>query len=151
MPEGSARTVIARPVSEVFAAVADITRMGDWSPECTGARWIEPATGPALGARFEGDNVATAGPVTLKRWTTTSEVTACQPDAVFEFVAEGFTTWRYEFEDRDGATQLTESFSHPPYEGWQKFVYSTLGRRERGMRKGMEHTIGRIKAVLEAG
>lgn len=150
MPEGSAHTVIARPVSEVFAAVADITRMGDWSPECTGARWIEPATGPALGAQFEGDNVAAAGPVTLKRWTTTSEVTACEPDAVFEFVAEGFTTWRYDFEDRDGVTRLTESFSHPQYEGWQRFVYGTLAHRERGMVKGMEHTLSRIKAVLEA-
>ncbi len=115
MVEGSASTVINRPPSEVFDAVADITRMGDWSPECVAGRWVDPATAPAVGAKFEGDNVVKVGPVTFKKWTTTSEITECTPNEVFEFVAEGYTTWRYEFEDRDGATSVTESFSHAPW------------------------------------
>jgi uncharacterized protein YndB with AHSA1/START domain len=147
---GSASTVIRRPAAEVFAAISDITRMGEWSPECVAGRWVPPATGPEVGAVFEGDNVAAAGPVTLKKWTTSSEVTACEPGAVFEFVAEGYTTWRYELSERDGATTVTESFSFPPYEGWQRFVYSTLMRRDRSMVKGMEQTLARIKAALES-
>ena len=70
MITGAASIVIDRPASEVFSAISDITRMGEWSPECTAGRWIEPATGPAEGAVFEGDNVAAIGPVTLKKWTT---------------------------------------------------------------------------------
>ena len=62
MVEGSASMVINRPVSEVFDAVADITRMGEWSPECTGGRWVAPATGPSVGAKFEGDNMVKLGP-----------------------------------------------------------------------------------------
>jgi len=147
---GEASTVINRPASDVFAAISDITRMGEWSPECVAGRWVPPATGPAVGAVFEGDNVAAAGPVTLKRWTTSSTVTACEPDAVFEFVAEGYTTWRYELAEADGATTVRESFSFAPYEGWQRFVYSTLMRRERSMVKGMEKTLARIKASLES-
>jgi uncharacterized protein YndB with AHSA1/START domain len=147
---GVAGTVIQRPAADVFAAISDVTRMGEWSPECVAARWVPPATGPAVDAVFEGDNVAALGPVTLKKWTTSSKVTACEPGAVFEFVAEGYTTWRYEMTENDGTTSVTESFSFPPYEGWQRFVYSTLMRRERSMVKGMEKTLARIKASLES-
>ena len=149
MVEGSASTVINRPVSEVFDAVSDVTRMGEWSPECTGGRWVAPATGPAVGAKFEGDNIVKIGPITLKRWTTTSEITEYVPNEVFGFVAEGYTSWRYEFRDHDGATSVTESFSHKPHEGWQKFVYDTLARRSNAMVKGMQQTLTRMRETLE--
>ena len=123
---GSATTTIAAPIADVFAAVTDVTRMGEWSPECVACRWVGGATGPAVGAKFEGDNVATLGPITLKRWTTTSEVVEVEPNSSFEFVAEGYSSWRYDFVERDGATIVTESFSHPPYVGWQKWVYGRL-------------------------
>lgn len=150
MTEGTASIVIDRPVGEVFDAITDVTRMGEWSPECTAGRWVAPATGPAVGAEFEGDNLAQLGPITLKRWTTTSEVTACTPNEVFEFVASGYTTWRYEFEAGDGSTTVTESFSHEPYSGFQGFLYGTLMRRQSAMVKGMQQTLERIKATLEA-
>ncbi len=150
MVEGSARIVINRPASAVFDAIADVTRMGEWSPECTSGRWVLPATGPAGGAKFEGDNVASAGPITLKRWTTTSEITDCVPGKVFEFVAEEYTTWRYELEEQDGVTTVTESYRFPEYEGWQKLVYGTLVRRPKSMVTGMEQTLARIKAAVEA-
>jgi hypothetical protein len=147
---GSATAVISRPAAEVFDAISDITRMGEWSPECVAGRWVAPATGPEVGAVFEGDNVAAVGPVTLKKWTTSSTVTACEPGKVFEFVAEEYTTWRYELNEHDGTTTVTESFSFAPYEGWQRFVYSTLMRRDRSMVKGMDKTLARIKASLES-
>ena len=34
------------------------------------------------------DNEAKLGPITLKKWTTTSEITAYEPGEVFEFVTE---------------------------------------------------------------
>jgi hypothetical protein len=134
----------------LFDAVADITRMGDWSSECTGGRWIAPATGPAVGAKFEGDNVAQVGPLTLKRWTTTSVITEYAPDETFEFVAEDFTAWRYDFEEGDGATTVTESFRHEAYQGWEKLVYGILARRSNQMIKGMHQTLARIKETLES-
>ena len=146
---GSATTTIAAPISAVFAAVTDITRMGEWSPECVACRWVDDTTGPAVGAKFEGDNVAAVGPVTLKRWTTTSEVVDIEPNASFEFIAEGYSTWRYEFAERDGATVVTESFSYPPYAGWQKLVYGRLLNRSKGMTTGMQATLNRIKESLE--
>lgn len=130
--------------------MTDVTRMGEWSSECIACRWVGDATGPAVGAKFEGDNVAAVGPITLKRWTTTSEVVDAEPNASFEFIAEGYSTWRYEFTERDGATVVTESFSHPPYVGWQKWVYSRLANRQEAMTKGMQSTLDHIKQSLES-
>jgi hypothetical protein len=133
----------------VFAALADVTRMGEWSPETTACRWLDG--GQTLGARFEGDNVAALGPVTLKRWTTVSEVTEYAEPTVFEFVAEGATTWRFECSPAgEGSTQVTESFSHARTGGWQRVFYNLLGSRRKAMIKGMEQTLGRLKAALEA-
>ena len=150
MIEQSASIVINRPAAEVFAVVTDVTRMGEWSPECTSGRWVAPATGPAMGATFEGDNVASLGPITLKRWTTTSEIVDLVPDRVFEFLAEDITTWRYELVEHDGATTLTESFSHAPFTGMQGFVSSTLIRRPQALRKGLHQTLAKMKQAIEA-
>jgi uncharacterized protein YndB with AHSA1/START domain len=146
---GSATVIIDRSPNEVWAAIADVTRMGEWSPECTAGRWVGGAAGPAIGARFEGDNEAKFAGRTVKRWTTTSEVTACEPGTVFEFVAEGYTTWRYEFAADGAATCVTESFVYEP-KGFQGFLYETILRRNAGMTKGMQATLARVKAALEA-
>ena len=121
---GSATTTIIAPISEVYAAVTDVTRMGEWSPECTACRWIGDASGPAVGAEFAGDNVAALGPITLKRWTTTSKVIDAEPNVSFEFIAEGYSTW-------------------------QKWVYGRLLNRQEAMTKGMQLTLDRIKQSLE--
>lgn len=147
---GTATTVISMPIADVFAAISDVTRMGEWSPECTGCRWVDGADGPATGAKFEGDNVAALGPVTMKKWTTTSEVTECVSNETFEFVSAEHTRWRFDFLEREGKTVVTESFSHPPYSGFQGFMYGTLMRRTAGMTKGMQTTLDRIKQVLES-
>jgi uncharacterized protein YndB with AHSA1/START domain len=144
----SVSVVIDRPPLEVWTAVADITRMGEWSPECTAGRWVDGADGAAVGATFEGDNEAKIAGRTVKRWTTTSKVTASEPGAVFEFVAEGYTTWRYEFAAEGTGTRVTESFSYVP-SGFSGFMYNTVFRRESMMTKGMSATLGRIKTALE--
>ena len=148
MNVGTATISINRPSGVVWAAVTDITRIGEWSPECRAGRWIAPATGPAVGARFEGDNIATVAGRTVKKWTTTSEVITCEAGTKFEFVAEGFTTWCYEFAQEGTGTRLTESFRYES-KGLQGFVYTKLLRRPKAMTKGMERTLARIKAVVE--
>ena len=148
MSTGSASITIDRPPAEVWAAIADITRMGDWSPECIAGRWVGGATGPAIGATFEGDNVAKLAGRTIKKWTTTSEVTACEPGAVFEFVAEGYTTWRYSFEPAGTGTRVTETFDYTA-KGFMGFVYDKVLFRPKAMTKGMQRTLERVKAGLE--
>jgi hypothetical protein len=146
---GTASVHIERTPDVVWAAIADITRMGEWSPECVAARWAGGASGPAVGATFEGDNEARVGSRVVKRWTTTSVVTACEPGAVFEFLASEYTTWRYEFSPDGTGTRVVESFAYEP-KGFQGFVYDTVLRRRPMMTKGMNATLARVKSALES-
>jgi len=150
MIKGYTSITIDRPASEVFAAISDITRTGEWSPECTAGRWLDGATGPGTGARFEGDNSFVIAGVTLKKWTTTSEVTECVPGELFEFVAAGYTTWRYELKPAGTGTSLTESFSFESPKGVKGFVVEKVMRRSASMIKGMERTLTNVKESLES-
>ena len=49
------RDIAASPAA-VFAAITDITRMGEWSPECVRAEWNEGFSAPAVDAVFTGHN-----------------------------------------------------------------------------------------------
>jgi hypothetical protein len=149
MPTGSASITINKPASEVFAAISDITRTGEWSPECTGGRWLDGATSAAVGARFEGDNVVKVGPIAAKKWTTTSVVTACEPGVVFEFVAAEHSTWRYEFEPVASGTKVTESFDYPKGAGFSEFLYERVLKRSKTMIPAMQKTLTNVKASLE--
>jgi hypothetical protein len=126
--------------------------MGEFSPECIAGRWLDGATGPAVGARFEGDNVARVAGRTVKAWTTTSEVTQCEPGKVFAFVAEGLTTWTYRFEPAgtdETSTTVTETFEYEPA-GAMGFVYERILMRSKMMTAGMRRTLDRVKATLES-
>ncbi|HEX3515409.1 MAG TPA: SRPBCC family protein [Trebonia sp.] len=52
----TAEEVVAAPPDVVWDLVADVTRIGRWSPECVGAAWLTEPGGPRPGARFTGHN-----------------------------------------------------------------------------------------------
>jgi uncharacterized protein YndB with AHSA1/START domain len=101
---------IAAPPERVYELVADITRMGEWSPECYQCSWAKGATGPAVGARFKAKNKGGRGP----SWFNTPTVTAADPGREFAFNRSGpgigSYTWRYTLEPIPTGTKLTESF-----------------------------------------
>ena len=150
LERGSASVTIAAPPADVFALVTNLERMGEWSPESGAVRWLDGASEAAVGARFAGDNEVALGPIPLKRWTTESEVTVHDPPVTFEFVAAGYTTWRFDLEPVDGGTRLTESFSYPPYTGLERATYGLFGARISLITRGVERTLAAIKAVAEA-
>ena len=77
IPHDAVSIEIAAPPAEVYALVSDITRMGEWSPECVRCTWTKGATGPAVGARFKAANKGGRGPA----WRNTPVVTVADPDA----------------------------------------------------------------------
>ena len=113
MAEVSYSTAVSRgisaPAARVWALVSDLPRMGEWSPENKGGKWVKGATGPELGAVFKGSNKNG-----IRRWSTTVTVVASEPGKVFEFaVTSGplaVVRWRYEFEDTDTGCRVTESW-----------------------------------------
>jgi uncharacterized protein YndB with AHSA1/START domain len=52
----AAEEVVAAPPELVWDLVADVTRVGRWSPECMGAAWLGEPGRPRPGARFTGRN-----------------------------------------------------------------------------------------------
>ena len=58
----------------VWALLSDLSRMGEWSPECTGVRWRGGAPGARPGTRFSGRNRKG-----LWRWSTKCTVVAALP------------------------------------------------------------------------
>lgn len=144
------RTIAADPAA-VWAAVTDITRMGEWSPECHTARWVDGATGPAVGARFEGEN--RNGEF---EWTTNAVVVECELDRrfVFEGDADGFrfSRWGFEIEPADGGCVVTEfNLSFIP-ESFQATSASISGVEDREAHNlaGMRETLERLATALEA-
>ena len=112
-PQQSSASIEVRAEPEiVWALVADITRMGEWSPECVRAEWEDGATGPVVGAHFHGYNRAGTF-----EWDVPGIVTECDPGRLFAFAVprEGamVNAWRFEFAPSAEGTTLTESFDVP--------------------------------------
>jgi hypothetical protein len=111
--------VLATPAT-VYAVVTDLPRSAEWSPECTGGRWVsgEPAT---VGAVFRGVNerpadVVAWAPVVRGTWQTESEVVAAEPGRVFRWAMRDKaghaqdSVWSYELEPADGGCLLRHTF-----------------------------------------
>jgi len=97
--------VVARPPHQVYELVADITRMGEYSPICTECWWDE-GDGPRVGAHFTGRNV-----LPERTWETRSEVVAADPGREFAWVVgPRIARWGYTFGPVDGGTEVVESW-----------------------------------------
>ena len=147
---GQASIEIAAEPSHVYDLVSNITRMGDWSPECYRCEWAGSIHEPVVAARFRGHN--RMGPI---RWSTTCEVMTADRGREFAFTVmhdrndRESTRWRYTFITIGTGTLLTESFEFV----WCP-VASRIGEmflpRGRALRKGLNKTVERIKTVAEA-
>ena len=138
----------------VYQLVSDITRMGEWSPECRMCTWVRGATGPAVGARFRARNKGRRGP----SWFNTPVVTAAEPGREFAFNRSGpgigSYTWRYVLEPTDSGTRVTESYEaeRPVPKPMSRFTEFWTGSSDRDgdLREGMRTTLERIKAAAES-
>jgi uncharacterized protein YndB with AHSA1/START domain len=147
--KGEASIEIDAPAEQLYEVIADLNRMGEWSPECHRCEWIDGAVGPAVGARFRGRNHI--GPV---RWTTTGVVKVAEPGREFSFSTEErgreATQWRYRFEASGGRTRVIESYEAVWSPLWIRFA-DLFMPRTRQLAHGMNKTLLRIKAAAESG
>lgn len=148
------RTVfVAAPPSLVWTIVTDLPRMGELSPENAGGRWLDGATGPAVGTRFRGVNRNGA-----KQWWTRVRVIEYVPQRLFTFdVRSPFgvrvSRWSYVLAPADGGAALTENW----YRLGSVFVRRFLGPLVTGQAdrvgfnvESIEHTLAAVKARAES-
>ncbi len=144
---------ITAPPDQVYALVSDITRMGQWSPECVRCTWATGAAGPAVGARFKAKNKGARGPA----WFNKPRVTVAEPGREFAFNRSGFAigsyTWRYVMEPTATGTRVTESFDAERPLGsamsWLTEKWVGSSDRDADLHQGMITTLSRIKAAAE--
>jgi uncharacterized protein YndB with AHSA1/START domain len=142
--------VIRADPDAVYAMVADIGRMGEWSPETETCEWTKGATGPVVGASFKGKNRNGK-----KKWSTNSKVVAADPGRSFAFdVTAGpfkVARWAYTFEPTPDGCRVTETWTD------QRGRIATLaGKPASGVadrsthnRQGMERTLERLAEAAE--
>ena len=143
--------IIVRATPEaVYDMVADLPRMGEWSPECQAVEWEGGATGPAQGARFVGHN--RGGPANLMRWSRHGRILSAQRGREFCFITEEggreSTRWHYRFDATDGGTSVTEAYEITWLPTWARIV-DVPTNRHRELLEGMRRTLEQLKLAAE--
>jgi hypothetical protein len=150
----SAEIVVAAPPEAVYDLVADVTRTPELSPEVVSVRWLDGASGPAVGARFEAVNASPSG----RRWKNRPVVRVADRGREFAFERTepfaGSIVWRYRFQPVDGGTRVVESYDveRPVARlGWLVIekVFQGGNRRET-LRAGMRTTLERLRVAAES-
>lgn len=142
---------INAPADRVYDMLADLTRMGEWSPETTRIAWVGGATGPAPGARFRGSNKNG-----VARWSTLGTiVTAERPKEVawdVSFMGLPVARWGYRIEGDTAGCTVTETWEdrRGPFMKIVGMSTGAVNRREHNERS-MRETLRRLKAAAESG
>lgn len=92
---------------DVWAIVADLQRMGEWSPQCKVMKVIG-------GTVREGAKTINVNRKGLLVWPTSSKVVRFEPNKSVAFrIAENRTIWSYELEPTATGTKVTERREAP--------------------------------------
>lgn len=142
---------IAAEAGRIYDLVSDVARMGEWSPEATGARGADTRLQP--GDRFIGWNKHG-----LIRWFTQCTVLSASRGEEFSFDVDvgpmPVSRWSYEFRPEGAGTKVTETWVDRR-EGFWAPAIKALGQvvipgpRPRHNRANMVQTLRRLKATAE--
>lgn len=142
--------VIDSAPETVYEMVADITRMGEWSPVCKKCWWDDEAS-HGVGSWFTGRNETAE-----RTWETRSQVVVADPGQEFAFIVGGDRTrWGYSFEPVDGGTKVSESWEFLPgnvvvyKERFGDSAEAEIANRLETAKSGIHATLAAIKKAAE--
>jgi uncharacterized protein YndB with AHSA1/START domain len=143
------RDIAASPEA-VYAAISDVTRMGEWSEECHDCEWHDGHDGPAVGSTFDGRNRHGE-----HEWVTQAKVIEAEPGRAFAFACSmmefHYSTWGYRIEPTESGCRVTEWSEDLRPESALEFSKQLSGvddRTERN-RQTMSTTLERLAVALE--
>ncbi|MGW4088433.1 SRPBCC family protein [Nocardia sp. NPDC004750] len=140
---------ISAPPEQVWAVIADLKRMREFSPQCV--RMVP------LGSLAAGTWTLNLNRDGKKFWPTTSRIVRFEPNQAFAFrITENRTVWSYTLEPTESGTRLIERRDVPNGTTWfsRKAIEAALGGEipfEEALVRGMNETLGKVKAAVEAG
>lgn len=110
-PTGRIEVAVQAPPAAVWEVACDVTRVGEWSHECTSAVWLDGATDARPGARFRGRNQSG-----VFRWGRVCEIVSADPwELTWRTVPSRLypdtSTWTIRLhETPTGGTRIEQSF-----------------------------------------
>jgi hypothetical protein len=144
---------VAAPADLVYDLVADLPRMGEWSPECVRVTWRGGASEAAAGARFFGHNRIGA-----VRWMTEGEVVIAERGRhlAFEITFGPMRVARWEYVIESDVTSpltctVTEEWNDRRPRLYRAAADQLFGARSEVNRRGMVQTLAKLKVAAEAG
>jgi hypothetical protein len=150
MPDLSESIQVSADPAAVYALVADLPRMGEWSPECTGVTWRGAPPHAVAGSRFIGHNRIGA-----IRWVSQGVVTEAEPARRFTFhiyfgpipVAD----WSYDLTTTpDGTCTVTESWTDRRPRALSRALSVVYGQRAPRNEQGIHTTLANLKSAAES-
>lgn len=136
----------------LYAMVADLPRIGEWSPECERVEWDGDVDAPREGTEFIGYNAV--GPGRRIRYRRHGTVLTAEPGKAFSFITdEGgkpSTAWHYTFESiGESRTRVTEAYEVHWIPTWAR-ILDVPTNRHKELVEGMRTTLDRLKTAAEA-
>lgn len=147
----TAEVVIEQPPEAVWAVVADVTRVGEWSGECRGCAWERGSSSPVAGARFRGRNRRGG-----LRWTRLNEVVVADSphELVWRTVPSGpypdSVEWRLTLVAEGAATRVTESYRIVHIPRLMEWAISACFPPHRDRTGDLERDLTRLRDLVHA-
>ena len=158
-----AEEVVAAPPELVWDLVADVTRVGGWSPECVRAAWLAEPARPRPGATFTGHNRFPDG----FEWEVTCVVTEADRPRAFAWAvlddsgdpARPSSSWRYRIDPLPGGgSRVRQRFTHGPGVSFLRAVAAQapdraaeiIAARRDELGANMSATLRAMKAAAES-
>jgi len=149
VPRSVSILVDASP-SALYRLVSDVERIGEWSPECRSALWLDDRRG--VGARFRGMNRSG-----VNRWSRTCEVIVDELDREFTWrtipgapTMDDSTRWSFVLEPTGSSTTLTQrmQITKKPQAWFRPYIRMTMPHH-LDMREQMRTTLEGIRTTAE--
>lgn len=142
---------IAASSDLVWSLVSDLPRMGEWSDENVGGKWLGGAEGPATGVRFRGRNRNG-----WRRWSTVVTITDAEEGRRLGFDVDlmkiiPVSHWSYEIEPTDTGCRVTETWTDRR-PGWFVLpgrIATGVADRVAHTRQSIDHTLAALATAAE--
>lgn len=162
----AAEEVVAARAELVWDLVADVTRVGEWSPECIRAAWLGKPGQPRPGARFTGRNRIQDGLESFE-YEVTCVVTAADRPRAFAWAVlddrgdpdRPSSSWQYLIDPLPGGgSRVRQRFTHGPGASYLRAAVAEapdlaaqiLASRRDGLSANMRATLRAMKAAAES-
>lgn len=141
---------------QIWALLADLELMGQWSPEYQGGEWLDATAGPAVGARFKGRNKRGD-----REWESTSTITEAEPGRTLAWAVgdpdNPGASWRLELTPEGSGTRVKHHVQLGPGPSGLTARIAQVPDREEDVvaartaehRRNMQTTLAGLKIAAE--